>query len=162
MPTAGRRNACSSACRSDHDPAHDKVARFTKTTKKLTKIVIRVNFFVVFVTLVNFPWSAEPWHVAAGLRPYRIQRVSGLPMLLTLPAERRFRSVAIVLTEKLAEGAGVGASDARRLGSALSARIDALCDAAAEGADLEVAFDMPNGEFRVRARCQDQGFELTA
>ncbi len=83
-------------------------------------------------------------------------------MLLTVPAERRFRTIAIALTEKLAEGAGVAAADARRLGSAFSERLHALCDAAAQGADLEVAFDTPNGEFRVRARCQDQGFELTA
>jgi hypothetical protein len=88
--------------------------------------------------------------------------VSGLPIVLTLPVERRFRGIAIALAEKLAEGVGVDAADVRALGSAFGARVHALCDAAGQGADLEVAFDAPNGQFRVRARCQDQGFELTA
>lgn len=88
--------------------------------------------------------------------------MSGLPVVLTVPAERRFRSIAISLAQKLAVGVGVGASDARALGTAFGARVHALCDGAPQGADLEVAFDAPNGGFRVRARCQDQGFELTA
>jgi hypothetical protein len=74
-----------------------------------------------------------------------------MPFKLSVPADRRFRSVALDVTAKCAELAGGSVADGRALAHALSETVNGMAPDAQ--AQLELAFHFSRGGVEVTATC---------
>ena len=84
----------------------------------------------------------------------------GLPVQLTVPSDSRFQPIVLSMARRVAESAGFSGAAAAAFGQELAEGASAAMRQSANGASIDVRFEVVPGALRVHARCGDVTFEI--